>query len=119
LHFRLQLFKCAYHGLRRTLMQPCRQLIQLAGGTDGISLHAAVVEIPDPPRHANVLSMFGYEPTETDALYPAGYQPASGRVPVFIGQLLLQWICSETGATAMAAGTASIAFLTAAQRLWS
>jgi hypothetical protein len=119
LHFRLQLFKSAHEGLRRTLMQPGSQLVQLFGRAHGVGFHTTVVEVPDPAHYTNGLSVFRYEPAETDSLDPAGYQPAPRRAPIFQRLLALQWICSDREAAAMAAGTASIAFLTAAQRLWS
>ncbi len=79
LHFRLTLFKSAHFRVRRALMQPGSQPIQLRGRANRVGFHAAVVQVPDPACDANGLSVFRHEPAEADSLHPAGYQPAPRR----------------------------------------
>ena len=73
LHFRLQLFKSAHERLRRTLMQPGGQLVQLFRRPHGVSFYAAVIEVPDPSSDPDGLGMLRNKPAETDTLDTAGY----------------------------------------------
>jgi hypothetical protein len=82
LHFRIQLFKSAYRGVRRTLMQPRGQLIQLPRRSHRVSFYTAIVQVPHPARHADHPGLFFNEPAETDALHLARYEPAPCRLPV-------------------------------------
>ena len=77
LHFRLDLFKSAHVRERRPLMQPPGQFVQLHRCADGVRLHASVIQIPDPARHADIPGGLLHEGTEPDALDAAGNQPSA------------------------------------------
>jgi hypothetical protein len=120
LHFRFGLFNPTHTRHRRTPVYPASQHIQLFVCANRVSLDTAVIQIPHPPGQTNGSRLLGDEITKTDALNPPGYQPASGRLPMFPGGTLFQWICSEFAAAFAAdPGTDSIAFFTAAHRLCS
>lgn len=79
LHFRLDLFKSANVGVRRALMEPRSQLVQLFGSADSVSFHAAVIEIAHPTRDADGAGVLFHKPAESDSLNTAGNQPAARR----------------------------------------
>lgn len=115
MHFRLQLFKSAHNSHERTLVQAARKCVQLLLRAHGIGFHAAVVKISDPPRHADGPRLALHEGAETNALHPAGNQPAPRRL--LCGRMPFQWICSGANSGSVVTGDASIAFLTAAHKL--
>jgi hypothetical protein len=117
LHFRLLLFKPTHNGHERTLVQaPCK-CVQLLRCAHRIGFHAAIVKIPDPPRHADGPGLGLHEGAETDALDPARNQPAPRRL--LSGRTPSQWTCSGASSGSAITGAASIAFLTAAHKLCS
>lgn len=77
LHFRLDLFKSAHFRESRTLMQARGQFVQLRGHADSISLHAPVIQIPDPASHPDVPGGILHKRAKSDALDPAGNQPSA------------------------------------------
>ncbi len=81
LHFRLNLFKSAHRGERRTLMQPGGKLIQLRGRANGVRLDAAIVQIPHPARQTKRAAVLFNKGPVADALDPARNQPPSGGLP--------------------------------------
>src|SRR6185312_16973868 len=77
LHFRLDLFKSAHFGEPRPLMQTGGQLVQLLRRTDGVRLHAPVIQIADPAGYADIAGRTLHECAESHALHAAGHQPSS------------------------------------------
>ena len=114
MHFRLDRFKSAHFREARPPVQIRGQFVQLLRRTDSIGFHASVIEISNPAGHSDVPGGTFHERAESDSLDPAGDQPA----PCGFQMRCLQWICSTTWAAA-GVGVDSIAFFTAAQRLWS
>lgn len=89
LHFRLNLFKSAYRGERRALMQPGGKLIQLGRRADGVSLHSAIVQISHPARQTERATVLFHEGPVADALNSARNQPPPGGLPV------VTWLCLQ------------------------
>jgi hypothetical protein len=69
LDFCLQLLNPAHHGHHWSLMQPRCQLIQPGWRSDGISLHAAIIQIPDPACQAQISRFALYECAKPNALH--------------------------------------------------
>ncbi len=117
LHFRLQLFNPAHHGHHRSLMQPRRQLVQLFRRAHRVSLHAAVIQVPDPSRQTQDSRLVLHERAEADTLHSARNQPAPRRL--LSGRPPAQCICPDASSLSIGAGVPSIALFTAAHRLCS
>lgn len=115
LHFRLELFKPSHNSHERALMQSGGKCVQLLRRAHRVSLHAAIVQVPDPASHPDSPRLVLDEVTETNTLHPAGNQPASRRL--LSRRSPLQWICSGVSSLSIRAGVNSIAFLTASHRL--
>ena len=61
-------------------MQACRQFIQLCGWSNRVGFHAAVVQVSNPSRQTEGVSLRFHERAKSDTLNAPRDQPTTGEM---------------------------------------